>query len=382
MFDNLIKNTDNIKSTIHFSFVQGPTVEINTPVNTQYRVDFINKKTGELIHSSIINNNCWTKCLYEYFIDWNIKVYQKQDDQFVLVEDYHYNATNKKVYIAIDSKSLGDNLAWVPYVDEFRKKHNCQVITSTFFNHLFENQYSEIEFVKPGDTVNNIYAMYSVGWFYKDNGEINTFKNPIEVKNQEMQKTCSDILGLDFKEVKPKLFRHHVQRKKQIAIALHSTAQAKYWNNPTGWQEVVDWCNNHGYEVLLLSREGDSYMGNYHPTGIKYLNSYDMNNTIKTLYESTAFVGISSGLSWLSWATNIPTVIISGFTEEYTEPESCYHIGAPEGKCRGCFNSHQLDAGDWNWCPVHKGTNRQFECSKTITSDKVIEILKKILVVF
>jgi autotransporter strand-loop-strand O-heptosyltransferase len=131
----------------------------------------------------------------------------------------------------------------------------------------------------------------------------------------------------------------------------------------------------------MLSKEGDTYMGNNHPIGLKYLNSYDLDSTIKALYESEAFIGISSGLSWLSWATNTPTVLISGFTEEYTEPASCYRLGSPQGKCRGCFNSHKLDAGDWNWCPVHKGTDRQFECSKLITSEAVIEKLKEILVV-
>jgi autotransporter strand-loop-strand O-heptosyltransferase len=220
--------------------------------------------------------------------------------------------------------------------------------------------------------------MYTIGWFYKNNTSDN-FKHPLEFKSQEMQKTASDILELDFKEVKPKLPVYGIEKKKQIAIGFHSTTQAKYWNNPTGWQEVVDWCYSKGYEVIMLSKEGDTYMGNNHPTGLKYLDSYDLNNTIKTLQESQAFIGISSGLSWLSWAIDTPTIIISGFTEEYTEPESCYHVGSPEGKCRGCFNSHQLDAGDWNWCPIHKNTDRQFECSKTITSKSVIEKLKYIL---
>jgi autotransporter strand-loop-strand O-heptosyltransferase len=84
-------------------------------------------------------------------------------------------------------------------------------------------------------------------------------------------------------------------------------------------------------------------------------------------------------LSWLSWAVNTPTVLISGFTEEYTEPESVYRVSTPEGKCRGCFNRSRLDAGDWNWCPDHRGTDRQFECSKSITSESVINTLKQAL---
>jgi autotransporter strand-loop-strand O-heptosyltransferase len=131
--------------------------------------------------------------------------------------------------------------------------------------------------------------------------------------------------------------------------------------------------------VLLLSKEGDTYMGNDHPKGIKQLPAGPLEDVIRELQASEVFIGIGSGLTWLSWATNTPTVLISGFSEEYTEPSSCYRIGAPEGKCSGCFNKFQLDAGDWNWCPVHKGTERQFECTKAITGQSIIEILKGIL---
>lgn len=379
IYDNLIKNLDNIRATLGISFVNGPKVEVQSPVKAEYRVEFINPQTGQIVHTSIINNNCWTKCLYEYFIPWYIKVYQKEDNEFILVEESHYNAEGKRVYIALDSKALGDTLSWFPYVEEFRKKHNCQVICSTFHNRFFKDQYPEIEFIEPGEVAPNLYAMYVLGWPYRENGEIDLFKTPSDFKNKPLQQTASDILGLDFSEVKPKITTYSVEKKKQVSIAIHGTAQAKYWNNPTGWQEVVYWLLQQGYEVYLLSKEGDTYMGNNHPKGIKYLDSYSIENTMQVLQESEAFIGISSGLSWLSWAVNTPTVLISGFTEKYTEPESIHRVGTPEGKCAGCFNRSRLDAGDWNWCPDHKNTTRQFECSKSITADSVIEKLKKIL---
>jgi autotransporter strand-loop-strand O-heptosyltransferase len=271
MYSNLIKNLDNIKSTLVINYIQGPKVEIISPINVEYLIEFYDSKTNQLKHSSIIKNNHWTKCLYEYFIDWYIKIYQKENNQWVLVEESRYNIKDKRVYIAIDSKALGDTLAWFPYVEEFRKKHQCKLICSTFHNHLFKSQYPEIEFINPGEEVPRLYAMYVVGWFY-ENDKINNFKHPFEVKNQPMQKTASDILGLEFKEFIPKLNKPLIAKKKQISIAIHATAQAKYWNNPNGWQEVVDWCHKRGYEVTMLSKEGDTYMGNNHPIGLKYLN--------------------------------------------------------------------------------------------------------------
>jgi FkbM family methyltransferase len=38
-----------------------------------------------------------------------------------------------------------------------------------------------------------------------------------------------------------------------------------------------------------------------------------------------------------------------------------------------------LDAGDWNWCPKHKGTKQQFECTKEISSKMVIDKINIIL---
>jgi autotransporter strand-loop-strand O-heptosyltransferase len=93
------------------------------------------------------------------------------------------------------------------------------------------------------------------------------------------------------------------------------------------------------------------------------------------MLKSEFFIGIGSGLSWLSWSLNVPTVIISGFSEPFAEMEDCIRVSAHQGKCSGCFNRHRLNAGDWNWCPDHKGTERQFECTKSITAQMVIEKL-------
>ena len=136
-----------------------------------------------------------------YFVDWKIVIYENGKHW----AEYNYEPEGKKVYVALDSRALGDTLAWFPYLDEFRKKHNCKVITSTFMNHMFIDQYPEISFVEPGTNVEGLYAMYKIGLFYNDDSRINLYKNPIDPKTQTMQKMCSDILGLDFVEVKPKI---------------------------------------------------------------------------------------------------------------------------------------------------------------------------------
>jgi autotransporter strand-loop-strand O-heptosyltransferase len=291
--------------------------------------------------------------------------------------EQYIKSQESRVLIAFESKSLGDTLAFMPYVEKFKNDKGAKVICSTFHNYLFKEQYPDIEFVEPGSNVTNINALYRLGVFYKGEGEnrkIDLTCHPTDPKTLPLLKVASDILGLEYVELKPKLPQLGKKKHKRVCIAIHSTAQAKYWNNPTGWQEVVDTLINKGYEVRLISSEENGYMGNFEPKGIKKQPKGTLTNLIKILQESEFFIGISSGLSWLSWACNIPTVIISGFTDEDLEPiEGGVIRVINKDVCYGCWGKHDFNPGDWNWCPEHKGTDRQFECSKNITSVDVMD---------
>lgn len=380
-YTSVTKSNNNVmpvKPDFVPSYINGASLTVRKGGLGKYKVRFINRNTNEEVYSVELLNNYFGKTSATYYIPWLIQI----DDGQVL-HNIEMDFTHKRVYIAIDSKALGDTLAWLPYAQEFKEKHGCHVIVSTFHNDLFRGQY-DLEFVDPGKPVPNIYAQYTIGWFYKDDtgDEINENRVPNNFRDQPMQKTASDILGLEFKEIKPKInLDKFVKPEKQVTIAIHGTCQAKYWNNLEGWQKVVDYLKGRGYKVKLLSTEPSTYMGsNPHPTGIETHPKGPLKKVIRELQKSELFIGIGSGLSWLSWAVGTPTVLISGFSEEYTEPiEGVVRIGAPEGKCRGCFNSHRLDAGDWNWCPMWKGTERQFECTKSITGEMVIEKIKGML---
>ena len=381
IYDNLVKNLNNkaeVDNKVYFHFVRGAFLEIKGPKQSTYDVRFLDNKTGRVLYTTEISTNMWTKCSLEYFIEWRIEIYENGKLWF----QHIYNAENKRVYVALDSKALGDSLAWIAYVEEFGRVHNCKMIASTFMNEMFENQYPNVEFVSPGKNVENLYAMYAIGLFYNEDSTINIYKNPIDPKGQTMQKMCSDILGLPYREIKPKLKERKINidsNYKQVCIGIHGTAQSKFWNNANGWQDVVNWLNDRGYVVRLISKEGDDYMGNKLPTGIVKHPNGPLELVMDEMKKSKAFIGIGSGLSWLSWGLNVPTVLISGFSYDWAEMQDCIRIAAPKGKCEGCFNRLRLDAGDWNWCPDHKGTDRQFECTKSITSEMVIKELEKFL---
>jgi autotransporter strand-loop-strand O-heptosyltransferase len=376
-YNSTVKLNKKIPVRVSYNNVDGMFVELTGGDDSKYDVQFIDNKTGHVVFTVELQKNHWAKPSAKYYIDWKVLIKNKTTGD---VSTYHLNLENKRVYISVESKSLGDTLAWFPYVEEFRKKHNCKLICSTFWNHIFAPKYPDIEFTTPGETVHNLEAMYKIGLFYNNDGYDAGLHptNPIQIP---LQKIASDILGLEYKEIKPLIVTPEVnnEESKQICIAVHSTTQAKYWNNSFGWQQVVDWLKDRGYVVKLLSEEGLDYMGNKAPSGILQHPRGSIESVMEELKKSKAFIGLGSGLSWLSWTLNVPTVLISGFSYKWAEMQDCIRIGAPVGKCEGCFNRHRLDAGDWNWCPDHKGTPRQFECSREITSDAVIRELEKIL---
>jgi len=355
---------DNLRFNIHF--VNNPFFEILGDGDKDYRIEFYDG--DKLFYETYLKPNMWSKLSREYYTDWNIKVWDGDN----LVLDYKLNLSGKRVYIAFDSSSLGDNIAWIPYVLEFKKKHNCHVVVSTFWNKLFESQYPELEFVPPGGTVNNLIAMYKVGWFYDDKRE------PILPSIVPLQKTITNILGLEYQEIKTNINFTPGERlfpEKYVAIANESTAGLKLWNNPNGWRELVDYLKSKGYRVINVSKNGE-WM-----EGVTKIKDTSIENTMNVIHHSEFFIGLSSGLSWLSWALGKHVVMISNFTEpDHEFTTNCTRITNPSS-CNGCWNNpmFKFDKGDWNWCPEHKGTDRQFECHKSITPQMVINKIQHLI---
>lgn len=364
-----------IKNDYTFSnhYVLNPYLEINGTTENKLNVKFFDK--NQLVYENNVSINTWMKMNKQYYSDWRVEV--RENDELIYQNTNNYEG--KRVFISFGSKSLGDTLAWFPYVEEFRKRHKCKVIVSTFMNYLFKDQYPEIDFVEPGSVVYDIAAQYNLGWFYKEDGVFDSNRNPNDFKTIPLQQTASDILGFDYKEIRPKLNLPKVEKKKKVGIGFHSTAQSKYWNNKKGWQEVVDYLNNLGYECMIYSKEGDGYMNNFYPKGVTTFKGGSLQEVINDLVSCEFFVGLGSGLSWLAWACELPVVLISGFSEKWSETTLDTYRVINENVCHGCFNWNRLDAGDWNWCPIHKGTNKMFECTKEIGSEMVIEQIEKII---
>ena len=347
------------KISIYQHFVEQPFLEIKGNSTKKYTVNFY-EPDGKLYYSNIINANCWVKLNRSYYTTWITKIWE--DDTVIYQNVLTLN--NKRVYISFDSSSLGDSIAWIPYCLEFKKKHNCHVIVSTFKNFLFKDVYPELEFVEPGTSILNIYAQYKIGWFY------NLDKEPALPNTVNLQECATNILGLDYQEIKPRISYTIGDNSygKYVTIATNSTAGCKFWTKE-GWQEVINFLHDNRYAVVNTSKENNPF------DNCIQIEDSSIENTMNVIHHSEFFIGLSSGLSWLAWAMNKKVVMISNFTEDDHEFE-CVRI-TNKNVCHGCWNNpnFKFDKGDWNWCPIHKDTNRQFECHKSISARQVIDSL-------
>jgi autotransporter strand-loop-strand O-heptosyltransferase len=370
LYKTVINNEPQKPSiTVNVHFVGQPFLEILGQSDDEYTVRWFDGhyKQDNLIYETKINSNSWTKLNRQYYSNWSVEVLDSKGE---LIFSDKYNDENKRVYIAFDSSSLGDTIAWIPYCEEYIKKHKCKLIVSTFWNKLFVDVYPEIEFVESGTVVNNLYAMYSLGWFYNNNME------PELPNTIPLQKAATNILGLEYKEIIPNVSFTPKKRpyKNYITIATNSTAGCKFWTREA-WQELINHYYNEGYKIVNVSLEDNPFDNCIVP------EDKSIENTMNLIYYSKFFIGLSSGLSWLAWALKKDVVMISNFTESNHEFE-CIRITNPN-VCNGCWNKpeYKFDKGDWNWCPVNKGTEKQFECQTSITAQMVIDKINSEMVV-
>jgi len=364
---------DQKEELLNVHFVGQPFVEIYGEINNNdYEITFIDKDNGKLIYQQTIKINHWVRVNRKWFVNYQVKIYKNNKPLYL----HDYNAKGKRVYIHLDSKSLGDTIAWFPYVEEFRKIHQCEMICSTFWNKLFEKEYPEIKFVEPLSIVANLYAMYTIGVNPNE-----SYKNKNDYRTIPLQQVASDMLGLDFFEIRPKIsvVESLIKKPKKpyVCMSKHSTAQAKYWNNPHGWQNTINHLVECWYEVVSIAKEGCDL------ENVTVIKDKSIQEVIDILDTCEFFVGLPSGLTWLAWALGKKVVMISGFSKPWYEfTENNYYVqNNNPGLCTGCFvdSSVKFDKGDWNWCPRHKNSIKQFECTQNITSQMVIKKINEII---
>lgn len=370
-----LQNCD--EDQILFSFNQGaPIVEIHGKSENTYTVKFYDSKNQICLKEHLeVKPSEWVQANEEYYVPWIINI---ENNNTKKVMNYSINMENKLVFIVFESNALGDTIAWIPVVEEFRKKYKARVFCSTFHNHLFENEYPEINFVDRATKVEGLQLVYRIGWF--GDGR-KSFRNKYDAQTRNLQQHAMDILGLDYNEIGevktkfPFSKKARLIKKKYVAITTCSTAQMKYWNYNGGWQEIVDYLIKKGYEVVNVGKAMNNLFNVIDATGQRSMD--DLTNIIQNC---EFFIGLPSGLSWVSWALNKKTIMITGISEHYCEFKYNNYRVENISVCHGCFNKTEdkfiFDRGNFLFCPYSDLASEKFICTKEITPEMVKNKIK------
>jgi autotransporter strand-loop-strand O-heptosyltransferase len=363
---------------LEFDFNYGLRVKVP---EGDWRVKFTDCDAGVTLYDARASN-VFVTSTKKYYVNFGLEVYR--GDKLIFSHDL--DLKGKKVFIKFPSGTLGDVVAWFPYAQVFKHLHGCEVLVTMDekLAAIFAPSYPDLTFVGPDERPDNIYATYYMGIFFPCDDRVH---QPVDFRITGLQKTIPHILGLAPDEVRPIAAPRNPERtieEPYVCIATQSTTQAKYWNNPTGWLNTIKHLKEKGYRVLCIDQKvchGAGSRWNTIPYGAEdFTGDKPLAERVDLLQHADFFVGLSSGLSWLAWAAGKPVIMISGFTlplNEFYTPYRVinYHV------CNGCWNDGaiQFDHGDFEWCPRHKNTDRQYECSRFITAEAVNKAIDRLM---
>lgn len=318
----------------------------------------------------------------KYYVNFGLEIYL--DDQLIFCHDL--DLAGKKVLIKFPVGTLGDIIAWFPYAQIFKYKHDCEVYCAMApeLAALFRPAYPELYFIGPEERPAGIYASYYMGIFFPCDDRAH---QPVDWRIVGLQKTIPCILGLEPVEVRPCILPQNPERQiaePYVCIAAQATSQAKYWNNGSGWLKVIKHLKDKGYRVLCIDREschGSGSRWNTIPHGAEdFTGALPLTERVDLLFHADFFIGLSSGLSWLAWGAGKPVVMISGFSLPITEFYTPYRV-INYHVCNGCWTDSaiEFEHNDFAWCPRHKNTDRQFECTRFINADYVNSVIDRLM---
>jgi autotransporter strand-loop-strand O-heptosyltransferase len=366
---------------IKFDFNHG--IRVRLPRNGQeYRVTFSDIDTGVILFSADAAPGSIITSVKKFYIRFRLIISRKGDPTPIFTHDF--DATDKEVMIQLPVSTIGDSIGWFSYVERFQKKHNCKIICemTPWIADLVRGQYPDYKFISKDETKNyKPYATYFMGLFF--NGDVDN--QPIDFRYIGLHRTAGYILGVDPSDQPPRfdLSAPRTIKEKYVTIAAQSSSQAKYWNNPYGWMQTIDFLKANGYRVLCIDKErvhGAGLVWNYIPHGAEdFTGNIPLQERVNLIHHSDFFIGLSSGLSWIAWSCLVPVVMISGFTHPTNEFQTPYRV-INYHSCHSCWNDmrENFNHFDFLWCPRHAGTERQFECSRLISAEQVIQTIRKI----
>ena len=294
--------TQDAVEGIKFDFNDG--IRILFPHNgKEYHVTFTDIDTGIILFSQDTVPGAYVTSVKKFFIRFRLIIHDKGGKEPIFTHDF--DAKDREVMIQLPVGTIGDSIGWFSYVERFQIKHQCKLVCvmTPWIAEVVRKQYPNITFIAPEETKNyKPYACYYMGLFFR--GDVD--HQPIDFRYIGLHRTAGYILGVDPADEPPRfdLSAPRKIKEKYVCIAAQSSSQAKYWNNPYGWYEVVKFLKDNGYRVLCIDRDhvhGTGLNWNHIPYGVEdFTGQLPLQERIDLIKNADFFIGLSSGLSWLA----------------------------------------------------------------------------------
>ena len=312
----------------------------------------------------------------KFYVEWEIAIWKDGEPVFC----HQFDPRGQRVHFLF-APPLGDNIALLPYVEEFRRTFDCKVSCTMppYMREIVSAYFPGVELTN--ELTDDIYATYYM--FAITNMP---FAAVQDSRTLPLELIGRAILNTPKINCPPKVIYTPTKPREipepYVCIGVQASMTSKGWLNPNGWDEVVEYLNSLGYRVLCIDRNrkcSDQLNTIEQPRGVEDMSGgYTLIERVNQLAYADFFVGLSSGLSWLAWAVGIPVVMISGITEPWYEFDSAYRVSNPL-VCHGCFNDMRVDFNSIARCASYKGTARAFECSKQISARQVINAIDRLI---
>lgn len=386
-FYNFIKSTMRVPDGIYESRIWGDTgfpglrldfnfgLRLDIPEGN-FHVKISDFDSGQVYFDKYISGGRLIS-IEQYFIRWQVEVFL--DEQ--LIFSHTLNLEGQPVTIMFNPPVLGDLLAFLPYMREFKKQHRCKlsICLKDKYADLVAQLYPDISQIDELDF--KTYATYYPIALISPLPFV-----PVDTRNTPMNRVGGMLLGINYLPQKSvfKPTAPPVTEEPYVCIAVQAAITRKSWLYPGGWDIVVDYLKNLGYRVFCIDMHSEQTQDGItirKPEGAEdFTGNHPLVERANMLYHAEFFVGLGSGLSWLANAVDCPVVMICGFSQDWCEFYTPYRV-ANRNVCNGCFNdirAYFLKEG--KLCPYFTKTPRELECQKKISPRMVINAIERLII--
>ena len=337
-----------------------------------FRVKISDSDTEQIYFDEKISG-CRLLSVENGFIRWHVEVFRDEEKIFT----HTLNLEGQPVAVKFVHPVLGDTLAFMPYLQEFKKIHRCdlQILPLEYMKDLIARLCPDIPII---DEINfKTYATYYPA----------TVMSPFPISSGDFRKTsftrlAGSFFGIGYL-ISKKIFEPTeppVTDEPYVCIAVQASGTIKSWLWLGGWDIVIDYLKSLGYRVFCIDKNAEETNAGFtirKPEGAEdFTGNRPLLERANMLYHAKFFIGLSSGLSWLAEAVGCPVVMIAGFSQDWCEFYTPYRV-ANRKVCNGCYNDIRRIVS--KECPFHKDTPRDMECQKKISPRMVINAINRLI---